>query len=109
MDFPDGVIVPRHGVYAAKVFLEDGSSHIAVSNIGVRPTVSDGKRVNVESHLLQFNGNLYGRQARVEFYKFLRPERKFPDYEELSRQIKQDADEARVYFRQTSAYEYVQT
>ena len=102
MDFPDGVIVPRHGVYAAKVFLEDGSSHIAVSNIGVRPTVSDGKRVNVESHLLEFNGNLYGRQARVEFYKFLRSEKKFGDYEKLSQQICRDAEEARAYFRQST-------
>ena len=102
MSFPEGVIVPRHGVYAARVFLEDGSSHIAVANIGVRPTVSDGQRVNVESHLLEFNGNLYGRQARVEFYKFLRPERKFDDYEALSAQIRRDADEARAYFRQLS-------
>ena len=100
MYFPDGVIVPRHGVYAARVFLEDGSSHIAVANIGVRPTVSDGQRVNVESHLLAFSGNLYGRQARVEFYKFLRSEKKFDDFEELSRQIRHDADEARDYFRQ---------
>ena len=102
MSFPEGVIVPRHGVYAARVFLEDGSSHIAVANIGVRPTVSDGQRVNVESHLLEFNGNLYGRQARVEFYKFLRPERKFDDFEALSAQIRRDADEARTYFRQLS-------
>jgi len=102
MDFPDGVIVPRHGVYAARVFLEDGSSHIAVANIGVRPTVSDGTRVNVESHLLEFSGNLYGRQVRVEFYKHLRDEIKFDDYEELSLQIHRDADEARAYFRQYS-------
>ena len=40
----------------------------------------------------RFSGNLYGRQARVEFYKFLRPEVKFQDYEELSRQIRRDAD-----------------
>ena len=100
MYFPDGVIVPRHGVYAARAFLEDGSSHVAVANIGVRPTVSDGQRVNVESHLLEFNGNLYGRQARVEFYKFLRNEIKFDDYEDLSQQIHRDADEARAYFRQ---------
>lgn len=100
MSFPEGVIVPRHGVYAARVYLEDGSSHIAVANIGVRPTVSDGTRVNVESHLIAFSGNLYGRQARVEFYKFLRDEKKFDDYTELSRQIHRDADEARDYFRQ---------
>ena len=100
MSFPDGVIVPRHGVYAAKVFLEDGSEHIAVSNVGVRPTVSEDERVNVESHLLAFSGNLYGRQARVEFYKFLRPEQKFEDYEALSRQISLDAEHAGEYFRQ---------
>jgi len=99
MRFPEGVIVPRHGVYAAKVYLEDGSEHIAVANIGVRPTVSEDQSVNVETHLIEFSGNLYGRQARVEFYRFLRPERKFPDYEALSEQIRQDADEARAYFR----------
>lgn len=98
MSFPEGVIVPRHGVYAARVYLEDGSCHTAVANIGVRPTVSDGQRVNVESHLLEFSGNLYGRQARVEFYKFLRPEQKFEDYQELSRQIQRDAEAARDYF-----------
>lgn len=100
MSFPEGVIIPRHGVYAARVYLEDGTAHIAVSNVGVRPTVSDGQRVNVESHLIEFSGNLYGRQARVEFYKFLRPEIKFGNYEELSRQIRCDADTARAYFRQ---------
>ena len=99
MSFPEGVIVPRHGVYAAKVYLEDGSEHIAVANVGVRPTVSEDQSVNVETHLIEFSGNLYGRQARVEFYRFLRPERKFPDYEALSRQIRQDADNALDYFR----------
>ena len=98
MYFPEGVIIPRHGVYAAKVYLEDGSGHIAVTNVGVRPTVSDTGRVNVESYILDFSGNLYDRQARVEFYKFLRDERKFTDYEELSRQIQKDAQATRDYF-----------
>ena len=98
MYFPDGVIVPSHGVYAAKVYLEDGSSHIAVCNVGVRPTVSDNNRVNIESHLLDFSGNLYGRQARIEFYRFIRPEKKFGSFEELAEQIHRDADEARAYF-----------
>lgn len=98
MYFPEGVIVPRHGVYAAKVFLEDGSGYVAVTNVGVRPTVSDNNRVNVESHLLDYSGNLYGRQARVEFYKFLREEKKFDGFEELSAQIKRDTQAARSYF-----------
>ena len=98
MYFPDGVLVPRHGVYAAKVFLEDGGSHIAVTNVGVRPTVTDSDRVSVESHLLDYSGNLYGRQARVEFYSFLRGEKKFASYDELSAQIHRDAAAAREYF-----------
>ena len=92
------MLVPRHGVYATKVFLEDGSCYIAVTNVGVRPTVSDGTRVSVESHLLDYSGNLYGRQARVEFYGFLRGERKFASFEELSTQIHRDAQSAREYF-----------
>ncbi len=103
MYFPDGVLVPRHGVYATKVFLEDGSCYIAVTNVGVRPTVSDDSRVSVESHLLDYSGNLYGRQARVEFYGFLRGEQKFASYEELSAQIRRDADAARAYFAEHKA------
>lgn len=98
MFFPDGVLVPKHGVYAAKVCLEDGSSHISVTNVGVRPTVSDDERVSVESHLLDYSGNLYGKHARVEFYEFLRDERKFNDIEALSKQIHHDTESARRYF-----------
>ncbi len=98
MYFPDGVLVPRHGVYATRVIVEDGSGYIAVTNVGVRPTVSSSGRVSVESHLLDYSGNLYGRQARVEFYAFLRGEVKFGSYEELAAQIKKDAASARAYF-----------
>lgn len=100
MHFPEGVIVPKHGVYAAKVFLEDGSEHVAVTNVGVRPTVGEGNRLTVESHLLHYSGNLYGRQARLEFHRFLRPERRFASFEQLSEQIRRDAEEARIYFDQ---------
>lgn len=99
MSFPTGVLVPRRGVYAAKVYLAgEAGGHIAVTNIGVRPTVSDEGRVSVESHLLDYTGDLYGRQARVEFYAFLRDERKYADFAELSAQIRRDMDEARAYF-----------
>lgn len=100
MHFPEGVIVPKHGVYAAKVFLENGSEHVAVTNVGVRPTVGEGNRLTVESHLLHYSGNLYGRQARLEFHRFLRSERKFASFEQLSEQIRRDAEEARIYFDQ---------
>ncbi len=98
MGFPAGVVIPRHGVYSARVFLDDGSHYLAVTNVGVRPTVSDSGRVSVESHLLDFDGNLYGRHARVEFHHFQRPEQKFETVQALAQQIRQDADETRRWF-----------
>lgn len=103
MFFPDGVLVPRHGVYAARVFLENGESYMAVTNVGVRPTVSEANRVSVESHLLDYEGNLYGRQARLEFHAFLRDERRFDSIGELSEQISRDAENARAWFRSHGA------
>ena len=98
MKLPEGVLVPRFGVYAAKVFLDDGTEHIAVTNVGVRPTVSDENRVSVESYIIDFSGNLYDRHVRLEFHSFLRPETKFASQDELSAQIKLDAEAARKYF-----------
>ncbi len=98
MRFPDGVIVPRHGVYAAKAFLEDGSEHLAVTNVGVRPTVSGENRVSVESYILDFSGNLYDRQVRIEFHAFLRPEQRFDGIDALKAQILRDAEATRAYF-----------
>lgn len=97
MGFPQGVIIPRHGVYAAKAYI-DGQEYMSVTNVGIRPTVSASGNVNVESFLLDFQGNLYGHQARIDFYKFLRPERKFDDVETLAAQIKHDAQTTRDYF-----------
>ncbi len=97
MRFPDGVIIPRHGVYAAKAYV-DGEEYMSVTNVGVRPTVSEDGGVNVESFLLDFTGNLYGRLVRLDFYKFMRPERKFDDIDELAAQIKHDAESTREYF-----------
>ena len=91
--------MPRHGVYAAKAYLADGREFISVTNIGVRPTVSDENNVSVESYLLDFSGNLYGTTVRIELFSFLRPERKFDSAEELSGQIKQDAENTRKYFQ----------
>ena len=74
-----------------------------MTNVGVRPTVGSGNRVSVESHLLDYSGNLYGRQARVEFYAFLREEERFAGFEALSEQIARDAETAREYFEKKKA------
>ena len=100
MRFEDGVLVPRRGVYIAEAhILKTGECYPAVTNIGVRPTVGGESIVSVESHLLGFSGNLYGRHIRVEFYKFLRPEIKFERVEELRDQIRRDAAETQTFFQ----------
>ena len=94
MQFAPGVLVPRHGVYAARVRLEDGVFP-AVTNIGVRPTVSSDGNVSVETHILGYEGNLYGRTVSLEFFDFLRAEQHFASVQELSEQIAADAQRAR--------------
>ena len=92
---PPSVAVPKFGVYACKAVI-DGKSYPAVTNVGTRPTVA-GTGVTVEPWILDFSGDLYDRQIRVEFYRFLRPEMKFPDLEALQREILRNADETRAY------------
>ena len=103
MRFEDGVLIPRRGVYIAQAFIiKTGQWFPAVTNIGVRPTVGGQDVVSVESHLLGFSGNLYGKRIRVEFHKFLRPEIKFDKVEELRDQIRSDAVTTQAYFQMTS-------
>ena len=100
MRFTEGVIIPPYGVYATKVHLPgEKRKRLAVTNIGVRPTVGGSTKVTAESFILDYSGNLYGKQVRVEFYKMLRPERKFENIEALQEQIRKDIEDAREYFR----------
>lgn len=99
LHFQPGVLVPAHGVYASKVWFEDGAGRLAVTNVGVRPTVDEDGAVNVEGFLLDFDGDLYGRSLRMEFYKFLRSEKKFASLDELRAAVMHNADETRSYFR----------
>lgn len=92
---PDGLAAPKFGVYACRALVE-GSRYPAVTNIGTRPTVS-GSGVTVESWILEYQGDLYDREITLEFYKFLRPEEKFPTLEALQAQIRRDAACVRAF------------
>jgi len=98
MRFASGVLVPAFGVYATKSHLDDGVENISVTNIGIRPTVDDSENITAETHIINFQRNLYGHQVRIEFYKRLRPEIKFNSVEELKEQIHKDCDAAMEYF-----------
>ena len=91
------LVNPARGVYIARVLCE-GTAYEAVTNVGSRPTVGVSTQITLESHLLDFAGDLYGKVIKVEFLKFLRPEMKFASVEELTAAIRQDADSARKFF-----------
>lgn len=96
---PDGVICPKHGVYACKAMV-DGTEFLAVTNIGTRPTVA-GSDVTAEAHLLDFSGDLYGKRLQLRFYEFLRPEEKFDSLEALRTEIQKNMAQTRKIFRKS--------
>ena len=95
---PPSVLVPDHGVYITRVTLPDGTSCPGVTNVGIRPTVSDGGTLSVETFLLDYDGDLYGQRIRLDFCRRLREEQRFPSLDALRRQILLDIDSARAYF-----------
>ena len=94
---PRELAVPKFGVYLCWCAV-DGKSYPAVTNVGTRPTVN-GHSITVEPWILDYQGDLYGKEIRLEFYRFLRPERKFPDLQALKAEILRNADETREYFK----------
>ncbi len=86
--YPENLLKLPCGVYACKAVVE-GQVYTAVANIGTRPTVN-GEGVNVECHLIDFDGDLYGKNLQVFFFSFLRGEYKFPDLACLQQQIEKD-------------------
>lgn len=91
--FPAQLAAPRFGVYACKARVEAGT-FLAVTNIGMRPTVH-GENINVESWLLDYDGDLYGQPMTLEFYAFVRPEMKFGSLAEMQAEIRRNADTVR--------------
>ena len=92
------VMPPAKGVYATKVILENGDVHPAVTNVGTRPTVDDGDQLTIEGFILDFHGDLYGQKIRMEFYKYLREEKKFPSFDALKAEIAHNVEQTREYF-----------
>ena len=90
----------KNGIYATSCTI-DGKRYIAVSNGGVRPTISDDAdphTLNCETYIHGFSGDLYGQNLTVEFYKLLREEQKFDSHDALKEQIGKDIDASVRYF-----------
>ena len=93
LEVPKGILLPKPGVYACRTWVA-GKNLIAVTNIGSRPTVG-GRHITVEPHLLDFDGDLYGKELTLSFYSYLRPELKFDSLIALKAQIQRDEEQAR--------------
>jgi len=97
IDF-DGLALPPRGVYVVKANV-GGRTWPAVLNIGIRPTLDNPTpKLQVEAHLLDFQGDLYEQQVEITFVEKLRDEKKFGSLTDLREQIGHDIQEARVRF-----------
>ena len=90
-------LLPKPGVYATYVRLPDGSRG-SITNIGVRPTFEESK-LTVETHIFDFNEDLYGKKVRVNFVERIRDEKRFENVDELVAQIKHDIAAVREILR----------
>lgn len=89
--------LPPNGVYITESLIQ-GKTYQGITNIGYKPTVKENF-LGVETYLFSCNADLYGQEAEVKFYRYLRPEIKFSSLEELKCQMLKDIEEGKSYFR----------
>ena len=94
---PHNRVIPRFGVYATASLI-DGAWRRSITNIGVRPTFGADADPSIESHIFDFDGELYGDVVRVRFLHRIRDEKKFEGIDELKTQIERDVRRAQNYF-----------
>jgi len=93
--------LPVFGVYATVVNV-DGNHYDGVTNVGQRPSVDQSPEITVETFLLDFKGDLYGKIIQVDFYKFLRDTMKFDSLKDVKRQVMKDCEAAMEFFHDSS-------
>ncbi|MEM7350530.1 MAG: bifunctional riboflavin kinase/FAD synthetase [Acidobacteriota bacterium] len=96
---PDNELLPADGVYTGRVRIPSVPGIFdCVTNVGTRPTVYENYQHVVESHILDFNSDVYGEKVEIQFFKRLRDERIFSTVMDLSAQIGRDVEATREYF-----------
>jgi riboflavin kinase/FMN adenylyltransferase len=94
-------LIPPHGVYATTIII-DGIVRPSITNIGTRPTVDEAGKTTIETHVFDFDRDLYGMNVRLAFVQRLRDERAFESLDALKSQIAADCARARVLFGRLS-------
>lgn len=100
IDIHTSYIIPKSGVYFTRVNLDD-QSYYAVTNVGNNPTIIN-KPFSIESHIIDFNQNIYGTDIEIEFLEYLRGEIKFGSVDKLKEQIQKDVDYAMKAIEKTN-------
>lgn len=95
--WPEYKLVPPRGVYVSEITI-DGIKYPGISNVGVKPTVSNEGRVVLESFLFGYGSDAYGRKIKAEFLELRRPERKFGSIEEMKSCVDKDIAYGKRYF-----------
>ncbi len=95
--YPNGMILPKSGVYITKVVIDD-KSYAGATGLGNRPTF-DGDAITCETHIVNFNGELYNKNVCVEFYKYVKPNVKFDDIKMLEEYIHSTVQSSIEYFK----------
>lgn len=86
----ENLIIPKRGIYATKVYIGN-EVYVGATNIGYNPTVN-GEKMSVETNILQFDKDIYGKTIKLEFLERIRDEKKFKDLNELKLQLKMDTN-----------------
>ena len=94
---PSNALLPKNGVYATRIYI-GGDRHNGITNVGMRPTV-DTNILCAETHIFDFDGDIYGKQVTIEFIKFIRGETKFDGLDALSKQVQRDIKTAKDIFK----------
>ncbi len=93
---PQEKLMPPNGVYVTRSIFKE-RTFMGITNVGHKPTVGGERFLGVETYLFDCDEDLYGEQSKVEFYRYLRPERKFPSVAALRAQLDKDIEEGRKY------------
>lgn len=101
MQMPQKLIMPQNGVYLTKAYI-DGEEHFALTNVGINPTFVNHP-YRIETHILNFDQDIYGNLLQICFLKKIRDEKNFENLDELQKQLYNDTDYAKKYIENTKS------
>ena len=102
----ENIIIPKVGIYATKVYV-NGTIYYGATNVGYNPTVN-GNKLSIETNILEFNDDIYGKIITIEFLERIRDEKKFNGIEELKEQLQKDTKYIyKVYLQNNKIYDTI--